>query len=124
MEFLYFIFYVCLRLRFLDVETNPGPRRPVPDVCRILCSHVPRLAGNRSDLTVALSQYDILLCSKTLVSDMRHVSELLVSGFDLPVLLCQGKMPRAVGLAAYERDGYRAFHQPKFQCGCLRSAVY
>ena len=26
MEFLYLIFYSCLRLRFLDVETNPGPR--------------------------------------------------------------------------------------------------
>ena len=37
MDFLYLIFYGCLRLRFLDVETNPGPRRPVPAVCRILC---------------------------------------------------------------------------------------
>ena len=34
-----------------------------------------------SDLAVASSQYDILLCSKTLVSDLRHVSELLVPGF-------------------------------------------
>ena len=34
-------------------------------------------AGNHSDLTVASSQYDILLCSETLVSDMRHVSEIL-----------------------------------------------
>ena len=46
------------------------------------------LAGNLSDLTVALSQYDILLCSETLVSDMHHVSELLVLGFGYPVLLC------------------------------------
>ena len=36
MDFIYLIFYGCLRLRFLDVETNPGPRRPVPGVCRIL----------------------------------------------------------------------------------------
>ena len=47
------------------------------------------LAGNLSDLTVASSQYDILLCSETLVSDMRHVSKLLVPGFGLPVLLCR-----------------------------------
>ena len=59
-----------MRLRILDVETDPGPRRPVPDVCRILCSNVRGLAG----LTVASSQYDILLCSVTLVSDMHHVS--------------------------------------------------
>ena len=36
MDFLYLIFYDCLRLRFLDVETNPGPRRSVPVICRIL----------------------------------------------------------------------------------------
>ena len=85
-------------LRFLDVETNPGPLRPAPDVCTILCSNVRGLAGNLSDLTVTSSQYDILLCSKTLVSVMRHVSEVLVPGFGRPVLLCQGKMPRARGM--------------------------
>ena len=81
MDFLYFIFYGRLRLRFLDVETNPDPRRPVPAVCRILCSNVRGLAANLSDLTAASSQYDILLCSETLVSDMRRVSEVLVPGF-------------------------------------------
>ena len=75
MELIYRIFYSCLRL--LDVEINPGRRRLVPAVCRILCSNVRRLAGNLGDLTVASSQYDILLCCETLVSDMRHVSELL-----------------------------------------------
>ena len=87
MDFLYLNFYGCLRLRFLHVETNPRPRRPVPAVCRILCSNVRCLAGNLSDLTVASSQYDILLCSETLVSDVRHVSEVLVPGFCRPVLL-------------------------------------
>ena len=98
------------------METNPGPGRPVPAVCRILCSNVLGLAGNLSDLTVASSQYDILLCSETLVSDMRHVSEVLVPGSGRPVLLCQGKIPRARGMAAYVRDGYGAFRQPKFEC--------
>ena len=109
MEFIYLIFYAFLKLRFLDVETNPGPRRPVPAVCRILCSNVRGLAGNLSDLTVASSQYDILLCSETLVSDLRHVSELLVPSFGRPVLLCRDKMPRARCMAAYVRDGYGAF---------------
>ena len=45
---------------------------------------------NPCDLTEALSRYDIMLCSETLVSDMHHVSELLVPGFGLPVLLCRG----------------------------------
>ena len=117
MDFHNLIFYACLRLRFLDVETNPGPPRPVPAVCIILCSNVRGLAGNLSDLTLASSQCDILLCSETSVSDMCHVSELLVAGFGRPVLLCRGKMPRAQGMAAYVRDGYGSFRQPKFQCG-------
>ena len=94
-------FYSCLRLQFLDVEPNPGPRRSVAASCRILCSNVRGLSGNLSDLAVASSQYDILLCSETLVSDLHHVSELLVPGFGRPVLLCRGKQPRASGIPAY-----------------------
>ena len=114
MEFLYLILYGCLRLQFLDVEINPGPWRPVPVVYRILCSNIRGLAGNLSYLTMASSQYDILFCSETFVSDMCHVLELLVPGFSHPVLLCRSKMPRARGMAAYIRDGYRAFCTPKF----------
>ena len=124
MEFLYHIFYAYLRLRFLDVETNPGPRLPVPTVCRRLCSYLRGLVGNRSGLTVASSRYHILLCSKTLVSDMRQVSELLVPGFGRPVLLCRGRMTRSRGMAAYVRDGYGAFRQPKFECGCCQMLVF
>ena len=106
------------------MKTNPGPRRPVPTVCRIPCSNVLGLAGNLSDLTLASSQYDILLCSETLVSDSHHVSEVLVPGFCRPVLLCRGKMPRARGMAAYVRDGYGAFGQPKYQGGCCEMLVF
>ena len=66
---------------------------------------------------MALSQYDILLCSETLVSDMRHVSEILLPGFGRPVLLCPGKMPQARAMATNVRDGYGAFRQPNFECG-------
>ena len=124
MNFLYLIFYACLRLRVLDVETNPCPRCRVPTDCRILCSNVRVLAGNLSDLTVASSQYDILLCSETLVSDMRHVSEILVPGFGRSVLSCRSKMPRARGMAAYVRDGYGAFPQPIFECGCCKMLIF
>ena len=73
--------------RFLDVQTNLDPLRRVPAVCRILCSNVRGLDGNLSDLTVASSQYDLPLRSETLVSDMRHVSKLLVPGFGNPTCL-------------------------------------
>ena len=108
----------------MDVETNPGQRLPVPDVCRIFCSNVWGLARNLSDLTVASSQYDTLLCFETLVSDMHHVPELLVPEFGRPVLFCQNKMPRAREMAPYVRDGYGAFRQPKFECGCCEMLVF
>ena len=63
----------------------------------VICEAWP---GMLSDLTVALSQYDILLCS-----DMHYMSESLVPGFGCPVLWL-GKMPRAQGMAAYVGDGY------------------
>ena len=83
MDCRYLIFYACLRLQLKDVETNPSPRRPVPAVCRILCSNVQGLARNLGDLTMALSQYEILLC--------------------------RSKMPWEQGMAAYEQDDYGAF---------------
>ena len=98
---LHLIFYACLELRLPDVETNPGPRRPVPGACRILCSNVRSLSRNLSDVTVDSSQYDLLLWSETLVSDSRLISELLVPGFGLPVLLCRDGMPQTRGMAAY-----------------------
>ena len=123
MDLLYLIFYACLRLRILDVDTHPGPWRPVPVVCRILCSNVRGRAGNLCDLAVASSQYDILQCSEILVLEMRHVSELLVPRFGRPVLLCRSKMPRARGMAEYSRDCYGAFCRPKFECGCCEMLV-
>ena len=53
------------------------------------------LAGNLRDLTVASSQYDILLCSETLIFDMPYVSVSLVPGFGRCVLLWRVKMPWA-----------------------------
>ena len=73
---------------------------------------------------MASYQYDMLFCSETLVSDMRHVLELLVPFFGRPVLLCRGKMPRARGIAADLRNGYGAFRQPKSVCGCCEILVF
>ena len=82
------------------METNPGLWCPVPESCRILCSNVWGLSKNLGDVALASSQYDLLLCSETLVSDRRHMSELLVPGFS-PVLLCWDGVPQARGMAAY-----------------------
>ena len=33
-------------------------------------------------------------------------------------------MPRARGMAAYVRDCYGAFRQPKFECGCFEMLIF
>ena len=48
MQFLYLIFYACLRLQFLDVETNPGLQCPDPAVYRLLCSNAQGLPRTRN----------------------------------------------------------------------------
>ena len=105
------------------MENKPGPRRPVPAVGRVLCSNVRALARNLSDLTVALSRYDILLCSEILVSDMGHMLKLLIPCFGSSDLLCRSRMPRARWVVPYVRDGYGAFRQLKFECGCCYMLV-
>ena len=65
-----------------------------------------------------------MLCSETLGSDRRDISELLVPGFGSPVLLCRDGMQRARGMVSYVRDGYGAFRQPKFECGCCEMLVF
>ena len=92
---------------------------------QILCNNVRGLARNLGDLTVASSQYDILLCSETLVSDVRRVSDLLVPGFGRPVLLCRGKIPNSSPMdGCIRRDGYGAFGQPKFERGCCEMLFF
>ena len=112
--------YLCLLILTLsgDVETNPGPRPAQRRQCRILYSNVRGLHANLKDLSVASKQFDILLCSETLVSDMRHVSEILIPGFKKPILLKRKSIPRAQGMAAYIRNDFSASRKSNFECGC------
>ena len=71
---------------------------------------------------MASSLYDMLLCSRTLVADLRNASEFLVPGFSCTDLLCRDKFLQARGLAAYVRDGYGAF-TPTQVCVWLLSNI-
>ena len=44
-----------------------------------------------------------------------------VPGF---VLLCWCRMPWDRGMAAYVRDEYGEFRQPRFECGCYEMLVF
>ena len=83
-----------------------------------LCSNVPGLSRSLSDLALASSQYDILLCSETLVSDLRHMSDLVA------VSSCAGASCLVpVGWRhMYEMD-MEHFAKPKFECGCCEMLV-
>ena len=112
-----FLLFIILALSG-DIELNPGPRQIRHRQCRILYANVRGLHGNLNDLVVASRQYDILLCSETLVSGMRHSSELLIPGFKKPMLLGRGAMHRAQGMAAYIRSDFSASHKVKYECRC------
>ena len=47
------LFFACLKLRFPDVEVNPGPRAAGLCTCRTLCCNIRGLHGNLKDLSLA-----------------------------------------------------------------------
>ena len=65
-------------------------------------------------------------CSVLCDFGLRYASHVGVAGSRIwsPYLVVPGRMPRAQGMAAYVRDKYEAFHQPKFQCGCCEMLVF
>ena len=117
----FFIYNVLLYLFKIillsgDIETHPGPNRP--KYFNLLYSNIRGLHGNITDLSVASSKFDIICCSETLVSDMRHVSELLLPNFNKPLLLRRNALPRAQGMCIYTRVGFNACRFKKYECDC------
>ena len=52
----------------------------------------PGPAKNLSDLSLMVRGGDVVFCSETLVSSRRHISELMVAGFDRPMQLFRGEV--------------------------------
>ena len=111
--------YCCSYLLLLcgDIECNPGPTRML-NKCRVFYHNIRGLYSNISDLQVASKDYDIILCSETLVSSRRNVSELLLPGFNKPTLLLRNARPRVNGLAVYIKSGYSASVVGDMVCKC------
>ena len=57
---------------------------------------------------------------------LRYASCVGVAGFQIwsLCLVVPGQDALGPGMAAYVRDGYGAFHQPKFECGCCEILVF
>lgn len=119
----YFSFRFLIYTNFSNTDEG-SPPLTIPVACSVLCSNARGLFKNLCDLTVSSSQYDILWCSETLISDLSYISELLLYGCDHDIFICRDRLPRSGELAAYERDGFGAFRQPMFECGCFEILVF
>ena len=97
-----------------DVESNPGPgsERRV----RVLCSNIRCLHANLDELAVAGSDYDVLVCAESKVSDRRHLSELRILGFGFPQQRLRTSTPGAQGIALYVKERFRSFKLSKLEC--------
>ena len=74
------------------------------------------LMRNFNDLQIASRDYDIILCSETKVTNRRYISELLIPGFNKPILLLRGDGKQ--GLVTYVRTGFSAFLRNNLACKC------
>ena len=57
------------------------------------------------------------------MSQMRHISELLIPGYKKPILLRRHAIPRACGMALYIKKEFSATHKACFECGCHEMQV-
>ena len=115
-------FYGCLKLRFPDAEVNPGPRA-APQCCRVMFTNINGLQGNRDELALVVTKFDIVACAVTKVTGCRHVSELLLSGFKAPTLLLKGARPNGLGMALFVRSGLSVSRQESSECSCCEFMV-
>ena len=100
-----------------DIELNPGPQNRPKDA-RVLFSNIRGLHGNLKDLCLASKQFDIVCCCETLTTNRRNQVELLIPGFNKPILSHKGATPNARGMAVYIRSGYSAFRKSNYECRC------
>ena len=80
----YYLFYWLHSLLTVcgDVDLNPGPG---PDKrVRVLYSNIRGLLANLDELAVAGSDYDVLVCAESKVSDRRHLSVLHIPRVGCP----------------------------------------
>ena len=93
LSFLIFLITGILLLRAGDIHPNPGPHNN--NFCRVMYANIRGLKSNIQELTLSSTNFDIIFCSETLVSELRHVSELLIPNFRKPG---RNSIPRALGM--------------------------
>ena len=82
---------------------------------RVLYSNIRGLHATFNELAVAGSDYDVLVCAESIVSDRRHLSELRIPGFGCSQQRLRKSTPDVQGMALYVREGFRSFRQSKLE---------
>ena len=72
--------------------------------------------GNRDELAIAASKFDVVACAETKVTGRRHLSELLLLGFKAPTLLLRGAHPNGLGMALFVRSGLSVSRRERLKC--------
>lgn len=83
---------------FGDAHFNTSPIKPY---CRIMYTKMHGLKDNLHDLPVTLINHDVICCSETLVSDMRHVAEPFIPNFGKPLLIRHMSVLKTQGMCFY-----------------------
>ena len=114
------LFYACLELRFPDVET-PGVLFLVPaEYSAVICRAFPGSWATWQWLRLST----IYCCALKPWSQTSIIYRRRGSCIWSSCLVVPDGMPRACGMAAYVRDGYGTFRQPKLECGCREMLVF
>ena len=114
-------FYWCLKLRFPDVEVNPG-LRAAPQCFRVMFTNISGLHGSRDELAIAATKFDVD-CAETKVTGRRHVSELLLPGFKAPTLVVRDAHPNGLGMALFVHPGLSVLRRERFEFSCCEFMV-
>ena len=123
MGILYRLYFGRQRLlRSSDVEENPGQRISHRS-CRFAYANIRGLHKNVSDLSLTARGRDVVFYCKTLVSTRSHISEINMPGFGRPMQLPKGEVDMFRGLAVYVPDGFSAYRQCSYECGCYEVIV-
>ena len=101
------------------VKSNPPPGSGKR--VRVLYINIRSIHANLEELAVAGSDFDVLVCAESKVSDRCHLSELRIPGFGWPQQRLRNSTSGAHGMALYVRDGFRSLQQSKLECTCHES---
>ena len=100
-----------------DIELNSRPNNN-SNKFRVLYLNIRGFYNDISELQIVSRKNDIFFCSETLVSSRRHVSEVLLAGFNKHTLLLRKSRPCIRRLAAYIRSEYSATIRKDNVCNC------